>query len=333
MKSQRRRQRAFTLVELLVVIGIIAVLIGILLPALGKARQSARQVACAANLRTVMQGILVYAAENKGSFPYGFYYHNQSQTSGAAPGGNPRLRYFWHTMVNSLLTKDGKRGMNTQNTATGDSDGAWSSAFRCPDVSQDFEQSVTYGANTVCMPNIPGEIDPVGQYQNPAANPNPPIEPPARLAQTYGPGTAVLWDTVVNRLNRSIDPGYRYTGIDNLYLTYPEAPELRYRGATDFYAGFDHVAEFRSIRINVEEPILGNTDDVDLPYLVKINSPRYRHKGDTICNVAFADGSVRGLMLNVRQIEYAPDENVHMNEFKRGMYKIKWPSTKKASFE
>ena len=62
---------AFTLVELLVVIGIIAVLISILLPTLGRAREAANRTACLANMRTIGQMYLLYAHDNKRQIPLG----------------------------------------------------------------------------------------------------------------------------------------------------------------------------------------------------------------------------------------------------------------------
>ena len=74
-KNRKMGERAcgasqgFTLVELFVVIGIIAVLIALLLPALSKARVAANRVACLSNVKHLYNGFLIYCNDNKGWFP------------------------------------------------------------------------------------------------------------------------------------------------------------------------------------------------------------------------------------------------------------------------
>ncbi|MEM6394292.1 MAG: type II secretion system protein [Planctomycetota bacterium] len=79
------RKHAFTLVELLVVIAIIALLVGLVLPVLGSARESAIKVQCQSNLRTLHQTLVVYANDEDGAVPLGYR------------GGN----VYWNTMIYS----------------------------------------------------------------------------------------------------------------------------------------------------------------------------------------------------------------------------------------
>src|SRR4051812_32985994 len=66
-------QRAFTLVELLVVIGIIGLLMSILLPTLNNARERANRLKCASNLRQIGMALMMYANDNKGNYPRTFF--------------------------------------------------------------------------------------------------------------------------------------------------------------------------------------------------------------------------------------------------------------------
>jgi type II secretory pathway pseudopilin PulG len=64
-----RPRRAFKLVELLVVIGILALLIAIVVPTIVRLRQEGRRPRCPSNLRQIGQAIMLYMTENKGQFP------------------------------------------------------------------------------------------------------------------------------------------------------------------------------------------------------------------------------------------------------------------------
>src|SRR4051812_40651478 len=67
--TRNNPSRGFTLVELLIVIGIIAVLIALLLPAMNKAREQSRRTACLANLRTLGQAMVLYANSSHDRLP------------------------------------------------------------------------------------------------------------------------------------------------------------------------------------------------------------------------------------------------------------------------
>ncbi len=73
--TSRRSEAAFTLVELLVVIGIIAILISTLLPVLSNARKAADKAKCLASLHQIGDAYKMYAADNKGSWPVSVHFY------------------------------------------------------------------------------------------------------------------------------------------------------------------------------------------------------------------------------------------------------------------
>ncbi|MGD0464434.1 MAG: type II secretion system protein [Tepidisphaeraceae bacterium] len=125
----------FTLVELLVVIGVLGVLIALLLPALSGARRDANQIACAANLRSIGQGLAVYEQQNNGLIPASYSYSGQTIVNGQQQFTGPGYVHWSYFLYGNGLIPNG--------------------AFLCPEL----EQGGLPPTNTTDDNRLPGQIN------------------------------------------------------------------------------------------------------------------------------------------------------------------------------
>lgn len=91
-RTPQRQRRGFTLLDLLVSIAVIIVLIGLLLPALGSARETANRVVCRSNVRQIGLGLFMYADSHQDFLPHSVYAHPWGARAAAAPQEMMHLR-------------------------------------------------------------------------------------------------------------------------------------------------------------------------------------------------------------------------------------------------
>lgn len=153
--SRRSSSRfaAFTLVELLVVIGIIALLISILLPSLNSARQAANKVKCLANLRSIGQGVSLYVNTSKGILPFGYWSGTADPTRAATPAESDRAT-DWAVLITAALG----RGGDTYNAQNGSDKSKIQGMFTCPtaklDTGATYDRTLHYTSHPRLMPDI-----------------------------------------------------------------------------------------------------------------------------------------------------------------------------------
>ena len=145
------RVSQFPLIELLVVIAIIAILAAMLLPALSKAREKARQISCVSNVKQLALADLMYVDDNGGCFPISYDRNNEST---------------WFAVWFHLIAP--YQGGKFTDTSNGDTDWSKGKSVQCPSFSPTSGWKRGYAVNFALFPNtakpfpIASFVDPSG---------------------------------------------------------------------------------------------------------------------------------------------------------------------------
>jgi len=293
--SRRHRTSAFTLVELLVVIGIIAVLIGILLPALNRARGSARSVACMSNLRQLGQAMQMYTIASKGSLPFGDF---------VTTYGNGLTNTRWYAVLQNTMSS--KYGISWNDAgATNSAVAKLRQVFLCPDAPGDANDAANGGAvHYSCHPRLMPVLvtsDPTG------GNPfGPNIRPYKSSKVRNSAEIAMLFDTSLEIVTGASYWHVKYDSAVANFVDFGHAwPPISLLN-TNYVAGGvqgDDSIDMRAL--NGGPP---NTDDPNNGLNI-----RFRHQKNTQANVLMCDGHVQSFNYNPRK----PPNDKLATDFKR----------------
>jgi prepilin-type N-terminal cleavage/methylation domain-containing protein/prepilin-type processing-associated H-X9-DG protein len=288
-RSASTRGEGFTLVELLVVIGIIAILVGVLLPALSRARESAAQVKCMANLRQIGQALIMYVGQNRGTLPVGLVGDGDPIKPDGVASTYRGESHDWTTLLLSTISRQEGIGYNTQDKVS-EAYARLRAIFLCPSVSVPNRASSVamthYSSHPRIMPNL------AGNDWAAASPPNPPVLKtlrPYKLSKIKRVSEIACIFEGVTAQETGATAGYMAHAtcnqLDNVrqetppYLTddYTLAPTLN--GSQPIDLG--HAAIMGNIAAHLNKDTFENRGNI-----------RFRHMSNTVTNTLMLDGHV-----------------------------------------
>jgi prepilin-type processing-associated H-X9-DG protein len=275
-------------IELVVVIGLIAVLMSILIAMLGRVRGRGRDIVCQSNLRQIITALVNYAQNDRsGSYPYGFHWSRTRKPMGDKPGdwdeapSNGHEFVSWASQVGKF-NKHGRMGTPEENDGNN-----FPAILRCPVAMDVREHFVSYAMNMTVG------VDPRAELK---MGPPPRAQLKPASARLLRNQTALVWDTVVfQRSGYDLDTLIGLDLDEQRFWQGAAIPQYRYYNAND---PFGHMTpntygNNEPVKLNVGSAVFRNIDPPDatvgIPYQGNL---RFRHGGNTVCNAGFADGHV-----------------------------------------